>query len=323
MLKAGTMFTGIGGADLGLKAAGFDVVYGIDSNQGALDILTANHDIPIVLHENVCNIDYSTLPEVDLLWASPICTNISNANHNRGETHEDLALAHAIATAARYAGAVIIENVPQYAKTESYQILQRRLLSMGFGGYRELTLNAERFGNPSSRPRFYAIYGSNISWDFLDNLRCQTNWFSVLIKHVDRWERSKLTKVQETRLSREGSARWLYPHEPFAIERCGYYKEPKIVNASDVFPCLKSHVGHDGKNPKPGYGKIGSYRRQYDFVHEGQSYALTPELMGVLMGFPIDYKWGDNKAQAVAGIGNACAVGMVKIIANLIVEQPK
>jgi DNA (cytosine-5)-methyltransferase 1 len=332
--KFATLFSGVGGADLGLTRAGFEPAYAVEWNQGAIDILKANHNIPIVIHEDVRNINYSSLPSVDLLWASPVCCSYSGANHQRGETPDDMRSAYAIIAAANYAKSVIIENVPAYKDSSAYRAIKENLELQGKVFRQELTLNASDFGNPSSRNRFYAVvseqYVPSIAHDISAISpvsrpriveKTQRNWFVALINCVSRWERSKLTKVQDRRLAKEGWARWCYPHEPFAIERCGYYQQPKIVNASETFPCLKSHPGHDGKNSKPGYGKIGSYRRQYDFVHEGQSYSLTPELMGVLMGFPIDYDWGFNRAQAVAGIGNAVVPYLAEIVANLVKKQ--
>jgi site-specific DNA-cytosine methylase len=51
-----------------------------------------------------------------------------------------------------------------------------------------------------------------------------------------------------------------------------------------------------------------------DFVVEEQMYSVTPQLMGVLNGFPIDYQWGEDRAQAAAGIGNAVVPRMAEIL---------
>jgi site-specific DNA-cytosine methylase len=53
-----------------------------------------------------------------------------------------------------------------------------------------------------------------------------------------------------------------------------------------------------------------------DFVHEGKSYSITPQLLGVLNGFPVDYDWGTNRAQAAAGIGNAVVPRMAEILSS-------
>jgi site-specific DNA-cytosine methylase len=319
-LTFGTLFSGVEGAGLGLTRAGYKPVYAVEWNLGAIGILKANHDTPIVIHDNVCNVDYSTLPPVDLLWASPVCCSYSLANHNRGETQEDFFSAEAIASAARFANTVVIENVPAYYNGEAFKLLSKQLTALVFDNYLNLRLNAARFGNPSSRDRSYGIFSKkHIKPVLPEELR--SNWFDELLKHYLYWEPSKLTDNQSKAIQASGIDLVVDAHSPFAIERCGYYGTPKIISSMDTFPCLKSHSGHDGKNPKPGYGKIGKYRRQYDFVSHGQSYALTPQLMGVLMGFPINYDWGSDKGQAVAGIGNSVCPSMSEIIARLIIGE--
>lgn len=315
-----TMFSGIGGADLGLSRAGLKPVYAVEWNQGCIDILKANHDIPYVIHDDVCNVDYSSLPKIDVLWASPVCCNYSLANHKRKEEQEDFFSSEAIASAAQFANTVIIENVPQYYNGEAFKLLNAKLKAIGFEHYVNIRLNAARFGNPSSRDRAYGIFSH--SYTMLEiPAESFSDWFSVLLDYIPHWELSTLTDNQVKAIKEAGPDRAMYPHDPFAIERCGYYKVPKLISSRAVFPCIKSHTGHDGKNPKPGYGKIGKYRRQYDFVYEGQSYALTPQLMGVLMGFPIDYDWGCDRAQAVAGIGNSVIPKMSEIIAKIAVSE--
>jgi DNA-cytosine methyltransferase len=318
-----TLFTGIGGADLGLANAGFTPSWAVEWNQGAINILKANHNIPTIIRDDVCNVSYSSLPEIDLLWASPVCCNFSGANHNGGEKIEDLHLAHAVVNAATRARSVIIENVLAYQNSDSFKFISEKLSWMGLTRRKSFGLEASHYGNPSRRTRFYAIFSekelsvdSYEIEDYLEGYESRTNWVDELLKCRKHWVESELTDNQQNATNADRSKP--ISGSIYAIERCGYYKLANIYNSLSAFPCLKSHPHHDGKNPKPGYGKIGSYRRQYDFVYEGQSYTLTPQLMGVLMGFPIDYDWGDNKAQAAAGIGNAVVPKMAEIMAGLI-----
>jgi DNA-cytosine methyltransferase len=315
-----TIFSGIGGADLGLTNAGYSPSWAIEWNQGAIDILKANHDIPIMIHDDVCAVDYYELPEVDILWASPVCCEFSGAKHGGGETELDIRSAEAVVRAASRARSVIIENVPKYQDSKSYRLIYDSLSQQGFCTRYSEILNAAHYGNPSSRSRFYAIFSRDQveSRSSFQSGRFTTAWFDELHKYCDYWVGSELTRNQLLAIHEGNDFRMTYPHKPFAIERCGYYGTPKLILPSSNFPAIKSHSGHDGKKPKPGYGKIGSYRRQYDFVHEGRAYTLTPQLMGILMGFPIDYDWSNNKAQAVAGIGNSVVPKMAEMLASLV-----
>lgn len=306
-----TLFSGIGGSETGLTNAGYEPVYAIDHNKGALDILTANHEIPTVIHGDVNTVEFHSLPSIDLLWASPVCCSFSGANHRRGETIDDMRSAYAIVHAARRSKSVIVENVPEYLNSDSYRAIKELLELDGLIFNREIICNAANFGNPASRKRFYSIF----SRDFFKlqlPVESSTNWIDELLKYREHWVESKLTEKQQTVV--DGLSPLVMG--AIAIERCGYYGTPSVYVNRGGYPCIKSHTHHDGKNPKPGYGKIGSYRSYMDFIHEGQSYSVTPQLLGVLNGFPIDYKWGTNRAQAAAGIGNAVVPRMAQILGN-------
>lgn len=309
----GELFAGIGGASLGLTNAGFQPTYAIDWNRGALDIFEANHSTPTVVHADIHSIDYTNLPPVDILWASPVCCNYSGANHNRGETVQDMRSGYSIIKAARQSQSLIIENVPAYFNSESYRTISELMQLDGMVYQQIYRLNAARYGNPASRDRTYAIFSRNFFKLDLPS-ETKTSWVNVLLANKQYWIESKLTKNQLKTIDADHSRP--IPGSIYAIERCGYYKTPNIYNSTSAYPCIKSHSHHDGKNPNPGYGKIGSYRSYMDFIYEGQSYSVTPQLLGVLNGFPIDYEWGDNRAQAAAGCGNCVVPKMAEIVST-------
>jgi DNA-cytosine methyltransferase len=310
-----TLFSGIGGSDLGITNVGFQPTYAVEWNRGAIDIFKTNHHIPTVIHADVNSVDYTVLPSVDLLWASPVCCNYSGANHNRGETAEDMHSAYSVIRAAKQANSLIIENVPAYFNSDSYRAISELMQLDGMVFQQTYRLNATRFSNPASRDRTYAVFSRDF---FKLDLPPEShiNWTEELLKYRDYWLKSELTTAQYSAWNKHTETSKNSLLGVFAIERCGYYKIPKVYSSLDIYPCIKSHTHHDGKNIKSGYGKIGSYRSYMDFIHEGQSYSVTPQLLGVLNGFPINYIWGDNRAQAAAGIGNAVIPRLAEIIAN-------
>lgn len=306
----GTLFAGVGGSCLGMSRAGLMQLYASDWNKKALDIHKANIKPECWYHhENVINLDFDNLPKVDILWASPTCCNFSAAKHGRSEESTDIMFSSCIVDAAKHSQVVIVENVVGYSNSTSYAMLCNMLSAIGYGYKQARILNAIHFGNPAQRNRLYLVF-SRRRMPYLDFTKYlnQTRWFDALLENRDLWEPKELTAVQKKTL--EGHERT----EPYAIERCGYYKSPHIVNEYANFPCIKSHTGHDGKAAKDGEGKIGSYRLSYNFCHEGESYAISPSLLGVLNGFPADWDWLDHKGQAVGGIGNAVVPKMAEMI---------
>ncbi|MYV55041.1 DNA cytosine methyltransferase [Streptomyces sp. SID3212] len=78
-LTATDIFCGAGGSSTGLVAAGYELKLAANHSRIAIDTHSANH----VNAEHVCadinNYDMRRLPTTDILWASPICTEISPA----------------------------------------------------------------------------------------------------------------------------------------------------------------------------------------------------------------------------------------------------
>ncbi len=85
------IFCGAGGSSTGLVAAGFDLKLAANHWQRAVETHAANHPGADHLCADVNNYDMRRLPKTDVLWASPICTEISPAGGRR-RTKGQLAL---------------------------------------------------------------------------------------------------------------------------------------------------------------------------------------------------------------------------------------
>ncbi|MEV8318882.1 DNA cytosine methyltransferase [Streptomyces sp. NPDC059900] len=84
------LFCGAGGSSTGLVAAGYDLRLAANHWQRAVETHAANHPDADHLCADVNNYDMRRLPRTDVLWASPICTEISPAG-GRKRTHGQLA----------------------------------------------------------------------------------------------------------------------------------------------------------------------------------------------------------------------------------------
>lgn len=83
------LFCGAGGSSTGLVAAGYDLRLAANHWQRAIETHAANHPDADHLCADVNNYDMRRLPRTDVLWASPICTEISPAG-GRKRTHGQL-----------------------------------------------------------------------------------------------------------------------------------------------------------------------------------------------------------------------------------------
>ncbi|MFE6225447.1 DNA cytosine methyltransferase [Streptomyces sp. NPDC057854] len=73
------IFCGAGGSSTGLVAAGMELRLAANHWQRAIETHAANHPTADHLCADVNNYDMRRLPKADVLWASPICTEISPA----------------------------------------------------------------------------------------------------------------------------------------------------------------------------------------------------------------------------------------------------
>lgn len=85
------LFCGAGGSSTGLVAAGFELKLAANHWQRAIETHAANHPDAEHLCADVNNYDMRRLPRTDVLWGSPICTEISPAGGRR-RTRGQLAL---------------------------------------------------------------------------------------------------------------------------------------------------------------------------------------------------------------------------------------
>jgi DNA (cytosine-5)-methyltransferase 1 len=163
-MRFGTMFSGGGLADVGLRAAGLDHAWGVELDPARVAVARANG--LDVMCADVLAVDAASLERVDWLHASPPCTEYSQANRAAGTretgrgTDMDLRLALAVGDVARELRPawVSVENVMGWRGTAPERALSSALEAMGYRVQR-MQLNAADFGVPQHRARFFLVAG--------------------------------------------------------------------------------------------------------------------------------------------------------------------
>jgi len=161
-LKVLDLFHGAGGCSIGAQTAGAEIIAGIDYWYMAHIIyknnfphaLSINRDIRKVKPKNLHN----KIGEINLILASPECTNHSCAKGNgiRDEESRKTAL-QVIRFASEFRPKwIIIENVMQMKFWPGYEKLLKDLQNLDYF-ILEQTLNAKDFGVPQSRKRLFII----------------------------------------------------------------------------------------------------------------------------------------------------------------------
>lgn len=148
----GTLFSGGEGAGIGLQAAGLRHMWGVEYDPAIAAVAQRNGFAVRVA--DVRAVDYTTLPAVDWLHASPVCTRASNANPNATESPEDIDTAAAVVRAldAIRPQVFTLENVWGYRDFTAFKTICKALGDHGYFWDFE-HVNAADMGVPQTRKR--------------------------------------------------------------------------------------------------------------------------------------------------------------------------
>lgn len=180
MLTLTDLFAGAGGSSTGaISVPGVEVKLAANHWQKAVEVHNANHPGADHLCADISAYDPRRVPSTDLLWASPECTNHSQAKGRKrvdlgpdlfGESLEDEAAERSRATMwdvprfteAHGYEAIIVENVVEAAKWRPFESWLGAMHSYGYE-HEIVCLNsmhaqASGLPAPQSRDRMYVVF---------------------------------------------------------------------------------------------------------------------------------------------------------------------
>jgi DNA (cytosine-5)-methyltransferase 1 len=161
-VRALDLFCGAGGSSWGAHLAGVDVVAAFDLWPLAGKVHDANFPNSKFYEGRLENQNVAKLREeigeVDLILASPECTNHSPAKGNKPRCEQSKDTAFQV---VRFAKAfkprwLVIENVVNMRRWTRFEEFKKELGALGYK-LREQVLNAAQFGVPQSRRRLFLI----------------------------------------------------------------------------------------------------------------------------------------------------------------------
>jgi site-specific DNA-cytosine methylase len=201
-MKLATICTGGGIYEQGAIAAGLTPIWGVEINPRVAEVYRLNYPDSQIVVDDVCNIDWDTLPRPDVLHASPSCRSFSTAN-NKVEAVKDIAVAQAVGRAiAHFLPEIFtLENVPAYQDSESWAVIYNCLQYLGYSvSYQVHKL--KYWGIPQKqRNRFIAIATLNQPANLLLTPNRTRHWYEEIRDLVPDLEPSKLTNTQKDKLN--------------------------------------------------------------------------------------------------------------------------
>lgn len=159
-MKFGSLFSGIGGFDLGFEQAGMECVWQCEIDNAARSVL-AKHWPGVPCIEDVRNVTRNNVPAVDLVCGGFPCQDLSVAGKRAGLAGDRSGLwfeFHRILTELRPQW-VVIENVPGLLSSNrgaDFAIILRGLVECGYGVTWRV-LDAQYFGVAQRRRRVFIV----------------------------------------------------------------------------------------------------------------------------------------------------------------------
>ena len=323
-----SLFSGGGGADLGAIAAGYTPLWAVEYDPDLAAVYRANLGDHVITAD-VAAVDYTTVPRVHWLHASPVCTAFSVANSNRGERDLDMAAAVAVVRALHnlQPDYVTIENVSAYQHSASYRCIVEVLTQLGYFWHAEI-LNAADFGVPQTRRRLIV----RASRDLLPSLPAPTpwrGWYAAIEDLLDTlpasafppWQLARLPEeVRESVLFANRSAgetqQYVASHSPafsitLQVSRCRAWLFDGQTNTGAT--TLTSRPAEE-----PAFtltATTGSKRPVRSWLTSGRVVQLTARALARLQSFPDSYVLPERKTTAMTIIGNAVPPLLLKGLA--------
>lgn len=172
-MKVGSLFSGIGGIDLGLERAGFRTAWFCEIDPFCKRVL-AKHWPGVPIYDDVRTIGAANLVPVDLLAGGFPCQDVSLAGKRAGLGGEWSTLWGEFARLIRELRPrwVLVENVPGLLSVNGGQFFGTVLRDLAESGYDAewRVLSASAFGAPHIRERvFFVAHPHSVGWSAIFN----------------------------------------------------------------------------------------------------------------------------------------------------------
>lgn len=167
-MKIGSLFSGIGGIEIGFEEAGFETEWFIEDEPYAQAVLKKRFRKAII-YGDITKIDFRTIPKVQILTGGFPCQDISNAGKRSGIEGSRSSL-------WKYYLKAISEIRPRFALIENVSALLGRGLSVVLCDLAKIGYDAEWYSVPASavganhqRDRIFIIAYPNSNGNRSDN----------------------------------------------------------------------------------------------------------------------------------------------------------
>lgn len=309
-MKVCSLFSGIGGIDLGFQQAGFDIVWANEIDKYAVDTYKKNFGSNNIVKKDLRKIDVSQIPDFNVLVAGFPCQSFSSAGKQRGFDDERGQLFFEIVRVIeeKQPEIIFLENVAnllEHDEGKTFLTVYNELVPFGYS-FKYCVMDAQDYGNiPQHRERV----------------------FIVAFKHFEMCERFVFPEKVELKTNLNDIIDRTVRHSD-----CYYYKdndpiyeklELSIKNRSVVYRIRAN--GNDIRKYSvcPTLtASMGVFQHQIPVIKDDFGIRkLTPYECLALLGFPKDFRFPKIPLEkAYKQCGNSVVVPVVRRIAEEIMK---
>ena len=347
-LTAIDLFAGCGGATLGFKNVGFEVVAAVEVDSIAAQTYRMNHPGVLLLEEDIRKVSPHALlrrtklkkGNVTIILGCPPCQGFSRVRRGGPDRRNGLVRAFAEFVVNIRPKFFILENVPGLVRGKGRRVFREALKLLVDIGYSVTygMLNAADYGVPQRRKRAVVIgrHGGPVSLP--SPTHCSPNRIVSVENHRPRlrpWVTVRETIGRLTHLSagERDPTDLLHrapEHSELALRRIR--RIPKDGGSRSSLPnalvldCHRDHDGHRdvygrmrwrdvGPTITGGCDRVSKGR----FTHPSQDRGITMREAALLQTFPKWYRFAGGRGAVALQIGNAVPVQFAKALARSVI----
>ena len=306
-MTIGSLFSGIGGIELGFKLAGFDTLWANEFDKDACTTYKYNFPDVKLFEEDIRKLDISKLEYVDVLTAGFPCQPFSVCGNKKGFKDERGNLFFEIMRVADaiQPPVIFLENVANHTEHDNgrtFNIIHNELISRDYF-IRYLVADACDYGVPQHRTRTYIVAFKSQEaceqFDFPEKREIEKRIFDVI---------DKSAKIDERY--------YLHP---------GTYQYNKMADAINDENQIYRFSDYGIQSSKEGISftlkaNMGTWRDRIPIIKDIYGIRkITPYEALALQGFPDTFRFDSISSQAAyKQIGNSVCVPVVEGIAKQI-----
>lgn len=317
-LLAVDLFSGCGGLTLGLKQAGFRVIGAVEKDPLSVETYKKNHPRTAIWQSDIQDIEptdvLQTLKlrkgELDMLAGCPPCQGFSTLVTKNGRRRVDDPRNKLIYDFLRFVEGlapktVMMENVPDLAKTMRFKRFCKRLRDLGYR-VEHRVLNVADYGVPQRRRRLVVLAGrfGPVPFPERDTTRLTVrNAFSIIARR--RLPHDSLHDVTDNRAPHVKRLIKKIPKNGGSRTDLSNKIQLRCHKSFDGFRDVYGRMAWDDVAPTITSGCINPSKGR--FLHPTKDRTITLREAALLQSLPVSYHISlrRGKYAAAAMIGNA------------------